>query len=509
MSRLINIRGFRPSRRRPWLEPLEDRIAPAMIVWGNSSGGDWDTGANWQGGVKPGPADDAVINVAVANPITHSQNITDSIKSLSITANAPVNLGNGTLQIAGTLASNSSFTIAGGTLRNATVAAGTTITAPSTGGSTMSGVTLDGTLDMGSVFAPKMNVTSGLTLNGTILLGAADGSSSATLTAEGTQAWSGTGSILFGGSNTTSLAISSGATLTLGAGLTLHGQSGEIIGTFINKGTINADLAGRTSGSTADEDWTLIGTGWINQGTLQVENGATLKTAGSWSNTGTMNVQPGATLNLGGSYTTAGLGIFPPAPAGSFNRTGGTVNLTGTLDNTGSTLALDSRTGGWNVFGGTIIGGTITTSGSNVLTAVNSSNTMSGVTLDGTLDMGSVFAPKMNVTSGLTLNGTILLGGASGSDVGTLTAQGTQAWSGTGSILFGGIGHHRPGHFQRDADPRRGPDPARPERRDQRHLHQSGDHQRRPGGTDGRQHCGRGLDPHRHRLDQSGDVAGR
>ena len=437
MSRLITARGFRPSRRRPRLELLEDRIAPAMIVWGNSSGGDWDTAANWQGGVKPGPADDAVINIAVTNPITHSQNIADVINSLSVTAKAPVNLGNGTLQIAGTLASNGSFTIAGGTLRNATVPAGTTITAVNSS-NTLSGVTLDGTLDMGSVFAPKMTVTSGLTLNGTILLGGANGSDVGTLTAQGTQAWSGTGSILFGGSDTTDLDISSGATLTLGAGLTLHGQSGEITGTFINQGTINADLAGRTAGSTADEDLTLIGTGWINQGTLQVDNGATLNTAGTWSNTGKMNVQAGATLNLGGSFTTAGLGIFAPAPAGSFSRTGGTVNVTGTLDNTGSTLALDSRTGGWNVFGGTIIGGTITTSGGNVLTAVNSSNTLSGVTLDGTLDMGSVFAPKMNVTSGLTLNGTILLGGANGSDVGALTAEGTQAWSGTGSILFGG-----------------------------------------------------------------------
>ena len=325
-------------------------------------------------------------------------------------------------------------TIIGGTI---TTSGGNVLTAVNSS-NTMSGVTLDGTLDMGSVFAPKMNVTSGLTLNGTILLGGTSVGEVGTLTAQGTQAWSGTGSILFGGIDTTSLTISSGATLTLGAGLTLHGQSGEISGTFINQGTINADLAGRTAGSTADEDWTLIGTGWINQGTLQVDNGATLKTAGTWSNTGTMNVQAGATLNLGGSYTTAGLGIFAPAPAGSFSRTGGTVNLTGTLDNTGSTLALDSRTGGWNVFGGTIIGGTITTSGGNVLTAVNSSNTISGVTLDGTLDMGSVFAPKMNVTSGLTLNGTILLGGTSGSDVGTLTAQGTQTWSGTGSILFGG-----------------------------------------------------------------------
>ena len=100
-----------------------------MIVWGNPSGGDWNTGANWQGGVKPGPADDAVINIAVANPITHSQNITDQVNSLSVTAQAPVSLGTGTLKIAGTLASNGSFTIAGGTLQNATVMAGTTITA--------------------------------------------------------------------------------------------------------------------------------------------------------------------------------------------------------------------------------------------------------------------------------------------------------------------------------------------------------------------------------------------
>ena len=55
---------------------------------------------------------------------------------------------------------------------------------------------------------------------------------------------------------------------------------------------------------------TLTGTGWINQGTLQVDNGATLITAGTWSNTGKINVQSGATLNLGGSFTTAGLGIF-------------------------------------------------------------------------------------------------------------------------------------------------------------------------------------------------------
>ena len=89
---------------------------------------------------------------------------------------------------------------------------------------------------------------------------------------------------------------------------------------------------------------TLIGTGWINQGTLQVDANATLALAGSgWTNSGRIQVN-GGTLDFGsisgsaGPFTTAGLGIFAPAPAGNFSRTGGTVNLTGTLDNTGSRL---------------------------------------------------------------------------------------------------------------------------------------------------------------------------
>ena len=90
------------------------------------------------------------------------------------------------------------------------------------------------------------------------------------------------------------------------------------------------------------------------------------------------------------------------------------------------------------------------------------------MTLDGTLDMSSVFAPKMTVTNGLTLNGTILLGGANGSDV-AADGAGHAGVVGHRQYPLRRLGHHGPGHFQRrDADPRRGPDPARPERRDHR-----------------------------------------
>ena len=69
------------------------------------------------------------------------------------------------------------------------------------------------------------------------------------------------------------------------------------------------------------------------------------------------------------------------------------------------------------------------------------------MTLDGTLDMGSVFAPKMNVTSGLTLNGTILLGSADGSIVGTLTAGGHAGVVGHRQYPLRRLGHHVPWPF--------------------------------------------------------------
>ncbi len=53
----------RPVRyRKLWLEALEERIAPATITWGNLAGGNWDSPANWVGGVLPGASDDVVIN---------------------------------------------------------------------------------------------------------------------------------------------------------------------------------------------------------------------------------------------------------------------------------------------------------------------------------------------------------------------------------------------------------------------------------------------------------------
>src|SRR5262245_25198218 len=77
---------FRRARRRlahrsAWarlrLLPFEDRVVPTTITWSNPAGGDWNTGANWVGGIAPSATDDAVIPDFPGTPtITFSGNTT-------------------------------------------------------------------------------------------------------------------------------------------------------------------------------------------------------------------------------------------------------------------------------------------------------------------------------------------------------------------------------------------------------------------------------------------------
>ena len=40
-----------PRARRPCLEALEDRLAPATYTWIGAAGANWNVAANWAGGV--------------------------------------------------------------------------------------------------------------------------------------------------------------------------------------------------------------------------------------------------------------------------------------------------------------------------------------------------------------------------------------------------------------------------------------------------------------------------
>ena len=121
---------------------------------------------------------------------------------------------------------------------------------------------------------------------------------------------------------------------------------------------------------------------------------------------------------------------------GTFNGTGGTVNVSGTLDNTASTLALTAATGSLNL-GGTIENGTVTGSGGAQL--IPQGGTLDGVTLGADVTVGS--NASLYVEDGLTLdNANVTLATPNYYSSQYLYFVGTQTLGGTGQIVFGGEG---------------------------------------------------------------------
>ena len=163
---------------------------------------------------------------------------------------------------------------------------------------------------------------------------------------------------------------------------------------------------------------------WTNQGSITVDSSSTLSLGGGWQNSGTLAVAAGATLYLSGYFTTDAFESGFQQLGANLNLSQYTVNLTGTIDNsaadnpiTGGTLALNQSTGPLYLAGGVIDQGTITTRGSDDLVATNSYfsgvGTLSGVTLDATLDMSG--PNTVGTLSGVTLDATLDMSGPNAS----------------------------------------------------------------------------------------------
>ncbi len=206
--------------------------------------------------------------------------------------------------------------------------------------------------------------------------------------------------------------------------ITLNGNNG-----WSNTGTIESSGGGNLN---------LYGTGWSNAGAINANTGTLTLGNSSWSNAGTVT-STNATVNLGGTFTLAGLGTF--------SRAGGSVNLTGTLTNMGQTLALTATTGSWNLIGGTIDGGTVTATGSARLLASDQGGTLKdGVTLSGdpsqtnpiVLDLATS-TPHVTIAGGaLTLDNTTVA--LEGSSYAYLSFTDTAAsLLGTGNVTFSNV----------------------------------------------------------------------
>ncbi len=319
-------------------------------------------------------------------------------------------------------------------------------------------------IDIGSNYDGTKGVLtlgSGINISGQGSIQAYSGSSGGSqLINQGTIAISTAGqmlSILSDLHNTAQIQVPDKTTLTLGGTLTLADLSGVVVsgsGKVILTGTLNnaggtVDLdqlpsylqfsGGQILGGTVvtgSGPYTLASgasmvlNGVTLQGQVNVPTGTTLTMSGSWKNTGTLN-ETGGTLNLGGTFTLAALGTL--------TRSGGTINLTGTLDNTGTTLALNTTTGSWNLDGGTLKNGTYTASGGASLVFSTTGGTLDGVTASSNLDLSVVSGVTVQIKDGLTLNGsTVLLGNSAGSTYGSLEFSNSGTLGGTGTVLMGG-----------------------------------------------------------------------
>jgi hypothetical protein len=211
-----------------------------------------------------------------------------------------------------------------------------------------------------------------------------------------------------------------------------YGQS------FLNQGVLAAsnggqfdieDLVGEVgqvsliSGSTL----TLNGT-YTNNLALNLTTNAVLNLNGTWANTGSINAT-NATVNLGGSSAVSALGLW--------GGNGGVVNLRGALNNSNTVLSLDALGGSCMLSGGTIQGGTVTsTNGASLI--VNGSGTLDGVTVNGVLDVGnSVNGAVLTVVDGLVVNGTGYVGNPTNGWWGRIDFVGTQTMGGNGTVVFG------------------------------------------------------------------------
>ena len=104
-------KSCRPRRR---VDGAED-AALRRLLDGAAGDNNWDTPGNWSTDSVPGSGDDVTIDIA-AN-VVHSNNVTDSINSL--TSTEPLTISGGTLSIAAASTISSTLSLTGGTLTGA------------------------------------------------------------------------------------------------------------------------------------------------------------------------------------------------------------------------------------------------------------------------------------------------------------------------------------------------------------------------------------------------------
>ncbi len=367
-----NHKPNRPKSFRPHVEFMEPRRLLSAVSWTGAAGdNNWDTPANWSTDSVPVSTDDVTINIA-AN-VVHSNNVTDSINSL--TSTEPLTISGGTLSIAAASTINSTLSLTGGTLTGA-------------GDVSVSGlVTLTtGTLSGGS----ELNANGGMLLNpgnqGLNFAGCTINNP-----AGQTATWNGDPS----GSN---IGVSNDSVFNnLGTFLAeVNGSYNETAAgdnsSFNNMGTFTAS---GSPGPGFTVPFNMVG------GSLDVTGDGEASFESGTSTGGAFNIASGASLGLGSSFT--GYSVDPTT----------TISGTGSLSLGGNpAMVLPANYG----FAGSteVFSGVVQVDGSLIGTGIS----VSGGILSGTGTVGAMSVAQAEVSPG------------DGASPGILNVQGSAEFSG-------------------------------------------------------------------------------
>jgi murein DD-endopeptidase MepM/ murein hydrolase activator NlpD len=392
------------------------------VYWIHDKDEDWSKGNHWSTGSVPQPGDNVIIDVSKSLTITINTEVL-GIKSLFCTEDLELDMNpSSKFSVAEPYWVDGDFTIKEGTLASSTLLCGepgSTVVIDSSGDIGLESMRIDPfvTIFNGNF---DLTVTGGLELNGTLWRDDGSGGSAPTFIVNGSQTWSGTGTIDFSDApGALEVTGQSSASLTIGAGLTLSGcgfieaMSGSP--SFVNYGTIQA--------TDATPLYVRPGGTWENYGLLEAIPGARLELENDWNNFGTIEV-PNAILALYGPFVLADLGTA--------NVNQAQIRVKGTLDLLGQTLVNGGVQGDWRVqTGGTIRNGTL----SGSMLSVSFAGTYDGLTLEA--DVNLLNGDDLTIVNGLTLNSSQVFIAAAPL-VTELIFSGNQTLAGIGTISMTG-----------------------------------------------------------------------
>ena len=369
---------------------MEPRTLLTAVSWtGDAGDNNWDTAKNWSPVGVPGSGADVTINIP-AN-VVHSDNVADSINSL--TSTEPLTISGGSLSIAAASTIGGALTISGGTLTG-------------TGDVTVSGLA---TLSSGTISGSgAVNANGGILFNVSNAIFTLDGR---TLTnpAGQTATWTGINS---------DIELSDGAVFDNQGVFQDQCTAGhEFVNTAGAAGSFNDDGSFIKSASSS-QGYFLQGVSFnVTSGSVDVQTG-TLELLGGGTDTGaTFTSETGATLDFGGSHTLDAASSVGGAGTVGFTASG-TIAMAATYDVTGTTI--DASVNGTVNFTGTIpsIGATL-------------------LSQSGTLNFGTIAldATTLTMTGGtLTSTAAMTVSGLATLSSGTISGSG--AVNANGGILF-------------------------------------------------------------------------